>query len=70
VQADVFKRIFDTVSDKTDMEFVMVYATIVRGHCHGQGVKGGLTIRQLGLYLGSYPEIPPPQWILSKKIMP
>jgi len=45
VKADVFKRIFDAVSDDPDMEYVMVDATIVKVHRHGQGAKGGLTIR-------------------------
>jgi len=40
VQLDVFKRIFDAVSDDPDMEFAMVDATIVRVHRHGQGAKG------------------------------
>ena len=42
VKADVFIRIFDAVSDDPDMEYVMVDATIVRVHRHGQGAKGGL----------------------------
>ena len=54
VKADVFKRIFDAVSDDPDMEYAMVDATIVRVHrppsrrlktiaCRatGQGAKGG-----------------------------
>jgi transposase len=45
VQLDVFKRIFDAVSDDPDMEFAMVDATIVRVHRHGQGAKGGLRAR-------------------------
>ena len=45
VQADVFKRIFDVVSDDPDMEYVCVDATIVKVHRHGQGAKGGLKIR-------------------------
>ena len=42
VKADVFKRIFDAVSDEPDMEFAMVDGTIVKVHRHGQGAKGGL----------------------------
>ena len=42
VKADVFKRIFDVVSDEADMEFAMIDGTIVRVHRHGQGAKGGL----------------------------
>ena len=45
VKADVFKRIFDAVSDDRDMEFAMVDATIVKVHRHGQGAKGGLKAR-------------------------
>ena len=45
VEADVFKNIFDSVSDDPDMEFAMVDATIVKVHRHGQGAKGGLKIR-------------------------
>jgi len=45
VKADVFKRIFDAVSDDPDMEYAMADATIVKVHRHGQGAKGGLKIR-------------------------
>src|SRR5258706_3875260 len=45
VKADVFKRIFDAVSGDPDMEFVMIDATIVKVHRHGQGAKGGLKAR-------------------------
>lgn len=45
VKADVFKRMFDAVSDDPDMEFAMVDATIVKVHRHGQGAKGGLKAR-------------------------
>jgi transposase len=47
VKADVFKRMFDAVSDEPDMEYAMVDATIVRVHRHGQGAKGGLNARPL-----------------------
>ena len=46
-EADVFKRIFDALSDEPDMESVMVDAMIVKVHRHGQGAKGGLKIRPL-----------------------
>jgi transposase len=36
VQAGVFSRMFDAVSDEPDMEYAMVDATIVRVHRHGQ----------------------------------
>ncbi len=42
VKLDVFKRIFDAVSDDPDMEFAMIDGTIVKVHRHGQGSKGGL----------------------------
>ena len=45
VKADVFKRMFDAVSDDPDMEYAMVDATIVKVHRHGQGAKGGLRAR-------------------------
>ena len=45
VRADVFKRLFDAVSQDPDMEYAMVDATIVKVHRHGQGAKGGLKIR-------------------------
>ena len=45
VKADVFKLIFDAVSDEPDMEFAMIDGTIVKVHRHGQGAKGGLRAR-------------------------
>lgn len=45
VKADVFKKIFDAVSDEPDMEYAMIDGTIVKVHRHGQGAKGGLRIR-------------------------
>ncbi len=45
VKADIFKKIFDAVSDEPDMECVMVDATIVKVHRHGQDAKGGHRIR-------------------------
>ena len=45
VQADVFKWIFDAVSDEPDMEYICIDATIVKAHRHGQGAKRGLKIR-------------------------
>ena len=41
VRADVFRRLFEAVSDDPDMEYAMVDATIVKVHRHGQGAKGG-----------------------------
>ena len=45
VKADVFKRMFDAVSNDPDMEYAMIDATIVKVHRHGQGAKGGLRAR-------------------------
>ena len=45
-KAGVWKRLFDAVSDEPDMEYVMVDATIVKVHRHGQGAKGGLKARR------------------------
>ncbi len=45
VKADIFKKIFDAVSDEPDMECVMVDAMIVKVHRHGLDAKGGLRIR-------------------------
>lgn len=45
LKADVFFTIFSSISDEPDMEYVMVDATIVKVHRHGQGAKGGLKIR-------------------------
>ena len=39
VKADVFKRMFDAVSDEPDMGYAMVGATTVRAHRNGQGAK-------------------------------
>ena len=46
VKADIWKRLFDAVSDDPDMEYGMVDATIVKVHRHGQGAKGGLRARR------------------------
>ena len=48
VKADVFKRLFDAVSDNPDMEYAMVDATIVKVHRHGQGAKGGTSRQAIG----------------------
>ena len=45
VKGDVFKRIFEALSDDPDLEFAMVDGTIVKVHRHGQGAKGGLKAR-------------------------
>ncbi|KQM19550.1 transposase [Novosphingobium sp. Leaf2] len=48
-EADVFKRIFDALSEAPDMEYAMVDASIVKVHRHGQGAKGGLRARPLAV---------------------
>jgi transposase len=45
-KADVWKRLFEAVSDDPDMEYAMVDATIVKVHRHGQGAKGGRKIKR------------------------
>ncbi|MGY4333068.1 transposase [Bradyrhizobium sp. LB7.2] len=46
VKADVWKRLFEAISDDPDMEYAMVDATIVKVHRHGQGAKGGRKARR------------------------
>lgn len=41
IKAGVFQKIFEAVSNDPDMEYVMVDATVVKVHRHGQGAKGG-----------------------------
>src|ERR1700722_17833053 len=48
VKGDVFKRLFDAVSDQPDMEYAMVDATIVKVHRHGQGAKKGTQSQAIG----------------------
>ncbi|MEH3099985.1 IS5 family transposase [Sphingomonas adhaesiva] len=47
-EADVFRRIFDALSDDPDLEYAMVDATIVKVHRHGQGAKGGPQSQAIG----------------------
>ena len=44
-ERDVFKRIFDVLSEDPDLEYAMFDATIVHVHRHAHGAKGGLKIR-------------------------
>ena len=60
VKSDVFKRIFDAVSNDPDMEYVMIDGTIVKVHRHGQGAKGGLKARLSGALAV---ELPPKSWL-------
>ena len=43
---EVFERIFNALSEEPDMEMAMIDGTIVKGHRHGQGSKGGLKVRR------------------------
>jgi transposase len=38
-KADVWRRLFELVSDDPDREYAMIDATIVKVHRHGQGAK-------------------------------
>ena len=49
-KADVFKRIFDAVSDEPDKE----YATIVKVHRHGHGAKRGTQSQAIGKSKGGW----------------
>ena len=44
-ERDVFKRMFEALSDDPDMEYAMIDATIVHVHRHAHGAKGGLFAR-------------------------
>ena len=46
-ETEVWQRLFDAVSDEPDLEYVLVDATIVKVHRHGQGAKGGRRARLL-----------------------
>ena len=43
----VFERIFEALSHDPDLEYALIDGTIVKVHRHGQGAKGGRTIRPL-----------------------
>src|SRR3954468_7814566 len=43
-----FDRLFETLSDDTDFEYVIVDGTIVRVHQHGTGAKGGTHNQAIG----------------------
>ena len=46
VQSDRFSNLFKALNEP-DLEYAMIDGTIVKVHCHGQGAKGGLVVRQL-----------------------
>ena len=41
----VWERLFRTLSDDPDFEYVLIDATHIRVHQHGTGARGGLKIR-------------------------
>ena len=41
----VWQRLFDSLSDDPDFEYLIIDSTIVRAHQHASGAKGGLKIR-------------------------
>jgi len=43
----VFERIFEALSHDPDFEYALIDGTIVKVHRHGQGAKGGRTIKPL-----------------------
>jgi putative transposase len=45
-QKGVWERIFKTLADDPDFEYVLIDGTNIRVHQHGTGAKGGLTIRR------------------------
>lgn len=46
-KTDIWKRLFDPISDDPDMEYVLVDATIFKVHRESQGAKGGLKVKRL-----------------------
>ncbi len=43
-QAGVWQRLFETLCEDPDFEYVIIDATIVRAHQHAAGQKGGLPL--------------------------
>ena len=41
----IWQRVFETLSDDPDFEYLIIDSTIVRAHQHASGAKGGLKIR-------------------------
>lgn len=45
---DIWKKVFENLSEDADNEYAMIDSTIVRAHQHSAGAKGGMqTPRQL-----------------------
>ena len=49
VRADIFYRMFKALAKGADFEYAMIDGTIVKVHRSGQGAKGGLSARPLGV---------------------
>ena len=52
-QKGVWQRIFATMSDDPDFEYLIVDSTIVRAHQHASGAKRGLKIRPSDAHAGA-----------------
>jgi transposase len=52
-KADAFYRMFRVLAKDSDFEYAMVDGTIVKVHRHGQGAKGGLKARPLGVLVAA-----------------
>jgi transposase len=53
VKADTFHRMFKALTTDADLEYAMIDGTIVKVHRSGQGAKGGLFARPLGVLAGA-----------------
>lgn len=49
VKADAFYHMFKALTSDVDLEYAMIDGTIVKVHRSGQGAKGGLCARPLGV---------------------
>lgn len=49
VKADIFHLMFKALASDADHEYAMIDGTIVKVHRSGQGAKGGLFARPLGV---------------------
>jgi len=55
-QTGVWVRIFETLSDDPDFEYVMIDSSVVRADQHAAGGKRGLKIRQFGVPVADIPQ--------------
>ncbi|SFF23045.1 Transposase [Sulfitobacter brevis] len=53
VKADTFHHMFKALTSDADLEYAMIDGTIVKVHRSGQGAKGGLFARPLGVLAGA-----------------